>query len=86
MTRTPPGKPVPRHPQCRRMMDLVEGSKGKINLATVQGIYGDRQPTICKHFGTLDAMVFDATRREAHVTRGPGCLGRWQRFAFEKKS
>ena len=86
MTRTPPGKPVPRHPQCRRMMDLVSGSKGKINLSTVQGFYGDHQSTICKHFNTLDAMVFNATRREAHITRGPGCLGRWQRFCFDKKS
>lgn len=86
MTGTPPGKPVPRHPQCRRMMDLVEASKGKITLSTVQGFYGDHQSTICKHFGTLDAMVFNAKRREAHVTRGPGCLGRWQRFSLAKES
>lgn len=85
MTRTPPGKPIPRHPQCQRMMDLVSGSKGKITLPVLQGFYGDHQATICKHFGTLDAMVFSTTRREAYVTRGPGCLGRWQRFSFEEK-
>jgi isopenicillin-N N-acyltransferase-like protein len=84
MTRTPPGKPVPRHPQCQRMMDLVNGSKGRITLPVLQGFYGDHQSTICKHFGTLDAMVFNASRREAHVTRGPGCLGRWQRFSLER--
>jgi hypothetical protein len=84
MTRTPPGKPIARHPQCQRMVDLVNGSKGRITLPILQGFYGDHQSTICKHFGTLDAMVFNTTRREAHITRGPGCLGRWQRFALEK--
>ncbi len=84
MTGTPPDKPVPRHPQCQRMMDLVAGARGKIDRAALQGFYGDHESTICKHFGTLDVMVFNTTRREAHVTRGPGCLGRWQRFGFEK--
>ena len=42
----------------------------------------DRCTTIWKHFGTLDVMVFNTTRREAHITRGPGCLGRWQQFAL----
>ncbi|MHB8898278.1 MAG: C45 family autoproteolytic acyltransferase/hydrolase [Thermoguttaceae bacterium] len=86
MTGTAPGKPIPRHPQCRRMMDLVDASQGRITLETVQGFYGDHDSTICKHFGTLDAMVFNATRREAYVTRGPGCLARWQRFAFAEES
>jgi hypothetical protein len=32
----------------------------------------------------LDVVFFNTTQREAHVTRGPGCLGRWQRFSFPK--
>jgi isopenicillin-N N-acyltransferase-like protein len=82
MTHTPPGTPIRRHPQCQRMMDLVSAAEGKITLPVLQGFYGDHQSTICKHFGTLDAMVFNTTRREAHITRGPGCLGRWQQFAL----
>ena len=82
MTGTPPGKPVPRHPQCQRMVELVQGAAGKIDRQTLQAFYGDHQSTICKHFGTLDVMVFATTQREAYVTRGPGCLGRWQRFGF----
>ena len=73
-------------PAGASVRDLVGASKGKITLTTVQGFYGDHQSTICKHFGTLDAMVFNATRREAHITRGPGCLGRWQRFSLAKDS
>jgi isopenicillin-N N-acyltransferase-like protein len=84
MTQTPPGRPVPRHPQCQRMVDLVEAARGKIDLRTLQGFYGDHQSTICKHFNTLDVVFFNTTQREAHVTRGPGCLGRWQRFSFPK--
>jgi hypothetical protein len=94
MTQTPPDKPVAYHARCRRMMDLIEGAKGKIDLAALQGFYGDHRLTIhnkksrsaiCMHFGTLDAMVFNTTRREAHVSRGPGCLGRWQRFSLEPR-
>jgi hypothetical protein len=83
MTGTPPGKPVQRHPQYQRMMDLVAGSRGKIDRSVLQGFYGDHQSTICKHFATLDVMVYNTTHREAYVSRGPGCLGRWQRFTFE---
>jgi isopenicillin-N N-acyltransferase-like protein len=83
MTGTPPGQRVPRHPQCQRMVDLVEAAGGRIDRTVLQGFYGDHESTICKHFGTLDVMVFDATAGEAHVSRGPGCLGRWQRFSLE---
>lgn len=82
MTGTPPDKPVPRHPQCQRMADLVEATKGKLDQPTLQGFFGDHESTICKHFGTLDSMVFCTTTREAFITRGPGCLARWQRFTF----
>lgn len=82
MTRTPPGQPVLRHPQCQRMMDLVGQSRGRIDRPVLQGFFADHQSTICKHFGTLDVMVYNTTLREAYVTRGPGCLGRWQRFTF----
>jgi hypothetical protein len=83
MTGAPPEKPVPRHPQCQRMIDLIEAAAGKIDRLALQSFYADHQSTICKHFSTLDVMVFNTTAREAHVSRGPGCLGGWRRFSFE---
>ena len=93
MTHTPPGQPIEYHARCQRMMDLIESKKGEIDLATLQGFYADHraarhgrsESAICNHFGTLDAMVFNTTRREAYITRGPGCLGHWQRFALESR-
>jgi isopenicillin-N N-acyltransferase-like protein len=83
ITDTPPEQPVAYHPQCRRMYDLLTGARGMLDRATLQGFFGDHQSTICKHFSTLDAMLFDCTSRTAYVSRGPGCSGRWKRFGFE---
>ncbi|NUQ64562.1 MAG: hypothetical protein HUU20_19015, partial [Pirellulales bacterium] len=82
MTGTPPDQPVPRHPQCQRMVDLVKQSEGKIDRRGVEAFYADHESTICKHFNTLDVMIFDTTARKVHITRGPGCLARWQEFGF----
>jgi hypothetical protein len=86
MTGTPEDKPVRYHPQCQRMLDLLAGGKGRLDRQTLQGFFGDHQSTICKHTGTLDSMLFNCTTREAYVSRGPGCSGRWRRFTFEDKS
>ena len=82
MTRTPPGKPVPRHPQCQRMVDMVASREARSIARCCKGSSPITRSTICKHFGTLDVMIYNTTRCEAYVTRGPGCLGRWQRFAL----
>jgi isopenicillin-N N-acyltransferase-like protein len=84
MTGTPEGKPVAYHPQCQRMLDLLGSGKGKLDLPTLQGFFGDHKSTICKHGGTLDSMLFDCTKKEAYVSRGPGCSGRWRKFTFEE--
>lgn len=85
MTGTLADEPVLRHPQCQRMVDLVAASTGRIDRPVLQRFYGDHESTICKHFGTLDVLVFDLTSREAYVTRGPGCLGQWQPFSFQSQ-
>jgi isopenicillin-N N-acyltransferase-like protein len=84
MTGTAEGQPVKFHPQAQRMLDLLAGSRGKIDRAALQGFCGDHQSTICKHFSTIDAMLFNNTKREAYVSRGPGCSGRWKTFRFEE--
>jgi hypothetical protein len=82
------------HPQCRRMCDLLAGSKGKLDQATLTGFFADHKSTICKHAKldaagkvtdggfTVDSMLFNCTTKEAHVSRGPGCSGRWRTFRF----
>jgi isopenicillin-N N-acyltransferase-like protein len=92
----PKDKPLKLHPQCRRMFDLLAGSEGKLDKPTLQGFFADHKSTICKHPGfkrggginesggfTVDSMLFNCTTREAHVSRGPGCSGRWKTFTFE---
>jgi hypothetical protein len=85
MTGTAKEQPVKRHPQCQRMCDLLGGGKGKLDRGMLQGFFGDHESTICKHGATLDAMLFSCTTKEAYVSRGPACSGRWKRFAFEDK-
>ena len=83
MTKTPESNPIRRHTQCQRMLDLLDGAQGQLDRKMVQGFFGDHESTICKHGSTLDAMLFDCTRREAHIARGPGCSNRWQTFRFD---
>jgi isopenicillin-N N-acyltransferase like protein len=51
------------------------------------GPWVGRSP-ICQHLkgsGTLDVTLFNCTKREAYVCRGPACKGRWQTFRIEEK-
>jgi isopenicillin-N N-acyltransferase-like protein len=89
-----PKEPLKLHPQCRRMFDLLSGSKGQLDQTTLQSFFGDHESTICKHPGsksseggqpagfTVDSMLFNCSTKEAHVSRGPGCSGRWKTFRF----
>ncbi len=85
MTDTPLDQPVKFHPQAQRMKELLEGSEGKLDEKVLLSFWGDHKSTICKHFGTLDNMLFNTTKREAIVSRGPGCWAQahWQRFTFD---
>lgn len=83
LTGSPAGQPVKLHPRCGRVCDMLAAGAGKLDRATIQGYFGDHgDPAVCIHSSTLDAMLFDTTRREAHVARGPGCSGRWKTFTF----
>jgi isopenicillin-N N-acyltransferase like protein len=85
-------QPLQLHPQCQRMFDLLASGKGKLDPPMIKGFFADHQSNICKHPGfiqagspgfTVDSMLFDCTKREAHLSRGPGCSGRWKTFTFE---
>ena len=75
MTGTPEGQPVKFHPQCQRMCDLLDGSRGKLDRPACRASSATTSPrsasTRCPGF-TLDSMLFDCTTREAYVSRGPG--------------
>jgi len=95
LTRRPDGQTARRHPRCQRMYDLLGGSKGRLDRERLQRCFADHQSdgkawsTVCTHFdqgaasGTVDSMLFDTTKREAYVTRGPACSARWKTFRFD---
>jgi isopenicillin-N N-acyltransferase-like protein len=89
ITKTPGGEEVKVHARCRRMAALLEERRGKLDPATLRGFFGDHgaadEPAtrVCNHANTLDAMLFNTSRREAQVARGPACEGSWQTFRFE---
>lgn len=82
MTHTPAGQPVKMHPQCARMTEMIHNAKGDIDLNTVEDFYGDHEAPICKHFNTLDVMVYDTTSQIAYIARGPGCMKEYQQLRF----
>ena len=58
---------------------LVKASgKQKVDLARLQENCARVKVEI-----TIDAMIFDCTRKEAHVTRRAGGVTPWKRFGFE---
>jgi isopenicillin-N N-acyltransferase-like protein len=86
MTGVTETEPVPLHPRCQRMYELLERAAGRLNRETLQRLFGDHgeagKERICYDAGTLDAMLFDATEKVAYVTRGPACVPCWQEFRF----
>jgi isopenicillin-N N-acyltransferase-like protein len=75
------------HARCRRMEAMLDQQKGKLDRAALAHAFSAHQApgaeAVCLHNATIDAMVFDVTRSEAHLTRGPTCTERWHRFGFD---
>src|SRR5262249_5011444 len=71
------------HPQCKRIIELLDEGKGRYDEATLKGYFADHKCPLCIHPSpkrgfTVDSMLFNCNTREAHVTRGPVCTGRWR--------
>jgi hypothetical protein len=74
------------HPEQLEIDETVRSNGGrieaagrpKLGLADLQAHCGR-----VKADHTIDSMVFDCTRREAHVTRRAGGVTPWKRFGFE---
>ena len=84
ITGTPEGEEVKVHARCQHASKLLGDASGRLDRTALQGILSDHHPAdpICNHNGTLDAMLFNTSRREAWITRGPACSGKWRRFDF----
>lgn len=84
MTATPADQPIKRHPRCVSMDDLLERTAGKTDLTVMQQNFGDPSRGICVGKNTIDMMVFDTTRRTAHLSRGPEYGTAWKTYAFSQ--
>ncbi len=85
LTRTPEGRPVQHLAKVQRGFELLSSAKGKLDRGKMQEFLGDRAicvPPNNSNF-TVDTMLFNTTRREAYVTRGPATPGKWQRFGLD---
>ena len=70
MNRTGADEAVPRHPRCPTMDKLLDAADGQVDLATLQQSFGEPSCGICVATNTIDMMVFETTRRTAHLSRG----------------
>jgi isopenicillin-N N-acyltransferase-like protein len=82
MTGVRGGAPVPWHPRCRKMYDLLAQARGQTNLSRLQGYFADPKYAINVGKGTIDMMVFDTTARAAYLSRGPSYKVAWRTFKF----
>lgn len=85
MTGTKPGQSVPLHPRCRKMYDLIESSKGNIDLVRLQEYFAEPKYGINVGKATIDMMVFDTTARTAYLSRGTTYGLDWQKFTFTER-
>jgi hypothetical protein len=82
MTKTPASSNVAFHDRCRKMYDLLEADRGKIDRELMQRYFADPACEICVGPSTLDLMVFDTAERVAWLSRGESHGLEWRRFAF----
>jgi hypothetical protein len=74
-------EPIPLLGSSPFLVDRLEAGRGKLGAADLQG-------ALCHENvgrGALDIMLFNTTRREAHVARGPGPAARWRTFRFPQE-
>lgn len=82
MTRTAEPTPIKYHARCRKMYDMLEAGQGKQNGTSLQHHFGDASAGISVGKGTIDMMVYNTTKREAHLSRGPEYGAKWMTYRF----
>jgi predicted choloylglycine hydrolase len=90
MTGTAEGKPVAYHERCQKVYEMLGEAKGKVNGKFLQDVFSNTGICSCepskngRDVRTIDAMLFNTSKREALVTRGPIGKRDWKRFTFEE--
>jgi len=82
MTGTSTDVPVKLHARCQKMYELFEAARGKVTRETLMQAFADPGCGISVGKPTIDMMVFDCTRRQAWLSRGPSYGVNWTEFAF----
>lgn len=82
MSKTPAGEAVKVHPRCQTMEGLLKNAAGRIDLGTMQQSFADPARGICVGKNTIDMMVYDTTRRTAHLSRGADYGVAWKEYEF----
>jgi hypothetical protein len=73
--------PIPLLGSSPFLVEQLEARRGKLEATDLQG-------ALCHENvgkGALDIMLFNTTRREAHLARGPGPAARWRTFRFPQE-
>jgi hypothetical protein len=83
MTGIAEGAEVPLHARCVKMNSLLAEAAGHIDLKRIQHFFQDPSCAICVGRSTIDMMVYNTTRREAWLSRGPEYGVDWKRFTFD---
>ena len=68
---------------CEAANRWLDGTTGKVDAATMREFFADRNSGICAGKATIDVMLFDTTKREAHLSRGPHHKVAWKTFRFD---
>jgi hypothetical protein len=90
MTNTPQGQPVKYIPKVQKMYEVLGEGKSKWNAANLKELLTHKAICLCeatnepRQVRTIDAMLFDTTKRQALVTRAPIGSRSWTRFGFEQ--
>jgi len=68
---------------CEAANRWLDGTTGKVDAAAMREFFADRKSGICAGKATIDVMLFDSTKREAHLSRGPHYKVAWKTFRFD---
>lgn len=79
MTGTPADKDAPLNGRCKRVKDILDGHRAPASQDALRDVFADKE--VGK--AAIDVMIFNTTKREALLSRGPGDKVRFTRFDFK---
>ena len=69
--------------QCDAADRWLDSITGKADAAALRAFFSERDNGVCAGKATIDVMLFDTTKREAHLSRGPHHKLAWKTFRFD---